>query len=154
VLLNRGKKSIELDPSTPEGQAELRRLVQAADVLIESLGPGQADHAGIGYEALSELNPALVYCSITGFGPSGSFAAVEADDALAMAKAGILKDQDGWYQDGKRPVFRAPKDASYFSGMLAVQGVLAALRARDVSGKGQRVETDFLHALTCRQNPK
>jgi crotonobetainyl-CoA:carnitine CoA-transferase CaiB-like acyl-CoA transferase len=154
LLLNRGKKSIDLDWSTPDGRAELDRLVAAADVLIESMGPEKAGPAGIGYQELSSLNPGLVYCSLTGFGKSGPFAGVPADDALAMAKAGILKDQDGWYQDGKRPVFRAPKDASYFTAMLAVQGILSALRARDLTGLGQLVETDFLHALTCRQNPK
>jgi crotonobetainyl-CoA:carnitine CoA-transferase CaiB-like acyl-CoA transferase len=154
LLLNRGKKSIYLDPQTPEGKAELRRLVAASDVVIEGMGPGKADSAGLGYQELSAANPALVYCSITGYGRSGPFAGVLADDALAMAKAGILKDQDGWDQDGKRPVFRAPKDASYFTAMLAVQGILSALRARDLTGVGQLVETDFLHALTCRQNPK
>jgi crotonobetainyl-CoA:carnitine CoA-transferase CaiB-like acyl-CoA transferase len=148
LLLNRGKKSIEASPD------ELRRLVESSDALLETMGPQRAEAAGIGYAALSALNHALVYCSITGFGPTGPFADVPADDALAMAKAGILKDQDGWYQDGKRPVFRAPKDASYFAAMLAVQGVLAALRARDVTGRGQLVETDYLSALTCRQNPK
>jgi len=154
LLLNRGKRSIELDLETAEGQSELGRLAAASDVLIESSGPSEAKRLGIDYPTMSRINPGLVYCSITGYGPSGPFAEVIADDGLAMAKAGIFKDQDGWFQDGKRPVFRAPKDASYFAGMLAVQGILAALRARDLTGKGQLVETDFLKALTCRQNPK
>jgi crotonobetainyl-CoA:carnitine CoA-transferase CaiB-like acyl-CoA transferase len=154
LLLNRGKRSIDLDPRTGEGQAALQRLVAASDVLIESLGPSKAEQLGIAYPAMSEVNTGLVYCSITGFGPSGPFAHVQADDGLAMAKAGIFKDQDGWYQDGKRPVFRAPRDASYFAALLAVQGILSALRARDFTGRGQLVETDFLRALTCRQNPK
>jgi crotonobetainyl-CoA:carnitine CoA-transferase CaiB-like acyl-CoA transferase len=154
LLLNRGKKSIDLDLRTADGKAELGRLVAASDVVIESMGAGRAGVAGIGYQELSAVNAGLVYCSLTGYGKSGPFAGVPADDALAMAKAGILKDQDGWYQDGKRPVFRAPKDASYFTAMLAVQGILSALRARDLTGLGQLVETDFLRALTCRQNPK
>ena len=154
LLLNRGKQSIDLDLETVEGQGELRRLVAVSDVLIESLGASETRRLGIEYPALARINPGLVYCSITGYGRTGPFAEVVADDGLAMAKAGIFKDQDGWFQDGKRPVFRAPKDASYFAGMLAVQGILAALRARDLTGKGQLVETDFLRALTCRQNPK
>lgn len=154
LLLNRGKKSIELDLSLEDGLAAFRRLVRCSDVLLETMGPRRAERNGVGYAVLSELNRGLVYCSVTGFGPSGPFADVQADDGLAMAKAGIFKDQDGWYQDGRRPVFRAPKDASYFAAMLAVQGILAALRARDLTGRGQLVETDYLRALTCRQNPK
>ena len=77
--------------------------------------PGQADRLGIGYDTLSRVNPALVYCSVTGFGPSGPFAEVPADDGLAMAKAGILRDQPGWDKTGRRPVYRGSKDASYFS---------------------------------------
>ena len=154
LLLNRGKRSIELDLETTAGREDCERLVASSDVLIESLGGSETKRLGIDYPAISGINPSLVYLSITGYGPTGPFADVVADDGLAMAKAGIFKDQDGWFQDGKRPVFRAPKDASYFAGMLAVQGILAALRARDITGKGQLVETDFLRALTCRQNPK
>jgi crotonobetainyl-CoA:carnitine CoA-transferase CaiB-like acyl-CoA transferase len=153
LLLNRSKRSVQLDLAAEDGRDAFRRLTSASDVLLETMGPCRAEEHGIGYPALSDLNPGLVYCSITGFGPTGPFAGVPADDGLAMAKAGILKDQDGWYQDGKRPVFRAPKDASYFAAMLAVQGILAALRARDITGRGQLVETDYLKALTCRQNP-
>src|SRR5262249_36518198 len=126
----------------------------SVDVIVETMGPGKAAQAAIGYEALSAVNPGLVYCSITGFGESGPLAQVKPDDALVMAKAGIFRDQPGWYKDGRPPVYRASKDASYFAAMLAVQGVLAALRAREVTGRGQRVETNLLQALTCRQNPQ
>ncbi len=64
----------------------------------------------MGYEELSAANPGLVYCSISGFGSSGPLAEVKADDALVMAKAGVLRDQPGWYGDGRRPVYRAPRD--------------------------------------------
>jgi crotonobetainyl-CoA:carnitine CoA-transferase CaiB-like acyl-CoA transferase len=152
LLLNRGKKSINLDLRSEAGQREVRRLTPAVDVIVESLKPGEADAAGIGYAALSKLNPQLVYCSITGFGPKGPFAQVKADDALAMAKAGIFRAQRGW-EDRVRPVFRSCRDASLFAGMLGVQGILAALRVRDLTGKGQHVETSLLQALACRQNP-
>jgi crotonobetainyl-CoA:carnitine CoA-transferase CaiB-like acyl-CoA transferase len=71
-----------------------------------------------------------------------------------MAKAGLFRDQPGWFQDGPRPVYRGPKDASYFAAMLAVEGILAAVRARDLTGRGQRVGTNMLQAITCRQNPQ
>jgi crotonobetainyl-CoA:carnitine CoA-transferase CaiB-like acyl-CoA transferase len=151
LLLNRGKKSIGLDLHSAEGRRELLRLVPAVDVIVEMMRPGEAESAGIDYEALSGLNPGLVYCSITGFGRSGPFAQVKADDALAMAKAGIFRAQRGWASG--RPIFRASRDGSYFAGMLAVQGILAALRVRDLTGKGQRVETSLMQALACRQNP-
>ena len=71
-----------------------------------------------------------------------------------MAKAGIFRDQPGWEHDGKRPIYRSCPDGSYFAGMLAVQGILAALRARDLTGRGQRVDTNMLLAISCRQNPQ
>jgi crotonobetainyl-CoA:carnitine CoA-transferase CaiB-like acyl-CoA transferase len=154
LLLNRGKKSVDLDLRSTTDQEQLRRLATVVDVVIETLAPGEANEAGIGYGALSASNPGLVYCSITGFGPDGPLAQVKPDDGLVMAKAGIFRDQPGWYEDGRRPVFRSPKDGSYFAAMLTVQGILAALRVRDLTGRGQLVETNLLQALTCRQNPK
>ena len=154
LLLNRGKKSIGVDVRSDAGLSEVRRLVRGVDVVVEAMGPGQADEFGIGYDALSAVNPALVYCSISGFGQAGPFEHVLADDALVMAKAGLFRNQPGWYQDGTRPVYRACKDPSYFAAMLAVQGILAALRARDITGTGQRVDTNMLQAITCRQNPQ
>jgi crotonobetainyl-CoA:carnitine CoA-transferase CaiB-like acyl-CoA transferase len=154
LLLQRGKQSITIDLTTPVGQSQIRRLVPGFDVVVEDRGPGRAEEWGVGYSDLSTINPALVGCSITGFGSTGPFAHVEADDALVMAKAGIFRDQPGWERDGRRPIFRSCPDGSYFAGMLAVQGVLAALRARELTGRGQRVDTNMLLAITCRQNPQ
>jgi crotonobetainyl-CoA:carnitine CoA-transferase CaiB-like acyl-CoA transferase len=154
LLLHRGKQSIELDLGSPEGRAHLRRLVPGIDVVIDEIGPHQAEDTEIGYDALAAINPTLVYCSITAWGRSGTFVDVKPDDTLVMAKAGIFRDQPGWEQDGTRPIYRSAKDPSYFSAMLAVQGILAALRARDLTGRGQRVDTNMLKALTCRQNPQ
>ena len=154
LLLQRGKQSITIDLTTPAGQSPMRRLVPGFDVVVEDWGPGRAEESGVGYSDLSTINPALVGCSITGFGSTGPFAHVEADDALVMAKAGIFRDQPGWERDGKRPIFRSCPDGSYFAGMLAVQGILAALRARELTGRGQRVDTNMLLAITCRQNPQ
>lgn len=153
LMLNRGKRSIDLDIRSDPDRAELRRFVPTVDVLVETLGPDQREDPDIGFDALSALNPALVYCSVTGFGRSGPLARVKADDALVMARAGIFRDQHGWHQDTGQPVFRAGRDGSYFAAMLAVQGILGALRARDTTGRGQLVTTSLLHALTCRQNP-
>ena len=154
LLLQRGKRSVSPDRRTETGRRELIDLAAGMDVVVESIGAEAARRAGVGYEELSGANPGLVYCSISGFGASGPFAQVKADDGLVMAKAGILRDQPGWFGDGRRPVYRAPRDGSYFAAMLAVQGILAAVMARDLTGQGQLVETNLLQALCCRQNPK
>jgi crotonobetainyl-CoA:carnitine CoA-transferase CaiB-like acyl-CoA transferase len=154
LLLHRGKRSITLELDTTAGRVELERLIPGVDVVIEDWGPGRAEACGIGYGDLARLNPALVMGSITGFGPTGPLAGAPAADALVMAKAGIFRDQPGWEQDGKRPIYRSCPDGSYFAGTLVVQGVLAALRARDLTGRGQRVDTNMLQAITCRQNPQ
>lgn len=146
LLLQRGKRSVTLDLTEAAGRAELLRLVPGFDVLVEDR---RLDH-----DELAAVNAALVSCSISGFGLTGPSADVPADDWLVMARAGIFRDQPGWERDGKRPIFRSCPDGSYFAGMLAVQGVLAALRARDLTGRGQRVDTNMLQALTCRQNPQ
>jgi crotonobetainyl-CoA:carnitine CoA-transferase CaiB-like acyl-CoA transferase len=154
LLVQRGKQSVTLDSRTGSGRQELGNLARGMDVIVESIGSEAARRAGVGYDELSAADPGLVYCSISGFGSSGPFAQVKADDGLVMAKAGIFRDQPGWFGDGRRPVYRAPRDGSYFAAMLAVQGILAALVARDRTGRGQLVETNLLQALSCRQNPK
>ncbi len=145
-LLHRGKQSITLDRSSAGGRAEFHRLVPGVDVVVDS--------EKIDYAQLSSINPAVVFCELTGFGTTGPYASVPADDWLVMAKAGIFRDQPGWERDGKRPIYRSCPDGSYFAGMLAVQGILAALRARDLTGRGQRVDVNMLQAITCRQNPQ
>lgn len=152
LLLHRGKRSITLDLTDADGRAELARIVAGFDVLVEDWGP--AGREGLDHDALAAANPALVHCAITGFGTSGPRASVPPDDALVMGAAGIFRDQPGWEQDGKRPIYRSCPDASYFAAMLTVGGALAALRARDLTGRGQRVDASMLRAITCRQNPQ
>ncbi|HET6954420.1 MAG TPA: CoA transferase [Acidimicrobiales bacterium] len=154
LLLHRGKRSVTIDLDDGADRAELHRLLPGVDVLVEDWGPGRAADRGLDDDALANAYPALVVCSISGFGTTGPKADLPADDALVMAKAGIFRDQPGWEQDGKRPIFRSCPDASYFAGMLTVQGALAALRARDLTGRGQRIDVSMLMAITCRQNPQ
>ena len=153
-LLNRGKRSISLDLETGEGRAALHRLIPAVDIVIDTMSPAEAVRKGVTHAELSALRPDLIHCSVTGYGRKGSFAEVKADDSLVMAKAGIFRDQPGWYQDGSRPVFRASRDGTMYAGMLALQGILAAIMVRDRSGGGQHVDISLLAALSCRQNPK
>lgn len=154
LLVNRGKRSVRFDLNEASDREELLRLLPSADVLIEDWGPGIGEAVGLGGDVLARTNPAMVHCAISGFGTVGPHASVPADDALVMAKAGILRDQPGWERDGKRPIYRSCPDASYFVGMATVQGALAALRARDLTGRGQRIDASMLRAVSCRPNPQ
>ena len=89
LALNRGKRSITLDLSTPDGTAILRDLVATADVLIESFRPGVMDRLGVGYQALRTVNPALVYVAVTGYGSTGSRAHQAGHDIDYLAYAGV-----------------------------------------------------------------
>lgn len=154
LMLARGKRSVTLDLTTSSGQSDLLRLVPGVDVFVEDWGPGGAEAHRAEHDRLAGINPGLVSCRITGFGTQGPFAAVPPDDALVMAKAGIFRDQPGWERDGKRPIYRSCPEGSYFAGMLAAQGIVAALRARDLTGRGQQVDVNELAAITVRQNPQ
>jgi crotonobetainyl-CoA:carnitine CoA-transferase CaiB-like acyl-CoA transferase len=154
VFLQRGKRSVWFDRTDIRDRKWLLDLVPTADVIVEDWGPGVAEQLGLGDAALAGANPALVRCSISGFGTVGPYAGAPPDDALVMAKAGILRDQPGWEQDAKRPIYRSCPDGTYFAGMLTVLGALAALRARDLTGRGQRIDASMLLGITCRQNPQ
>jgi crotonobetainyl-CoA:carnitine CoA-transferase CaiB-like acyl-CoA transferase len=154
LLLNRGKRSVLFDRSDSAGRQQLLHLVTSADVLVEDWMPEETRTLGVDDDVLMTANPALVRCSISGFGTEGPFAGAPADDALVMAKAGILRDQPGWEQGNKRPIYRSCPDGTYFAGMLTALGALAALRARDLTGRGQRVDASMLLGITCRQNPQ
>ncbi len=148
VMWHRGKKSVVLDLKTEAGRRDAVALATGADVVIESFRPGVAERLGIGYETLSKAAPSLVYCSITGFGPTGPLAGLKAYEGVVHAVAGRM---DAFYtlvgKDG--PNYSALGVASYGVAMTALHGTLAALMLRDRTGIGQRVETSLLQALTC-----
>ena len=154
LLLNRGKRSVLVDRPDGARRQRLLDLVASADVLVEDWMPGETRLLDLDDNVLMATNPALVRCSISGFGTEGPFAGAPADDALVMAKAGILRDQPGWEQGNQRPIYRSCPDGTYFAGMLTALGALAALRARDLTGRGQRVDASMLLGITCRQNPQ
>ena len=152
LLWNRGKKSIALDSSAPDAGDRRHQLISDADILIESLRPGEADAAGFGHRVAAELNPALVYCSLSAFGDAGPYQHLPAYDGIVNAKSGRMRDQMGWYTG--RPIYRAVNDTSFHTAMFTVQGVLAALRvARWRPGAGQRVSTSLLRGVTAPNNP-
>jgi alpha-methylacyl-CoA racemase len=138
LSLNRGKRSIRVDLKSPDGKAVLLRLVRDADVLLESFRPGVLDRLGVGYERLRTENPGLVYCAITGYGQDGPGRERPGHDLNYLGLNGILGLSG---EAGGPPVSSSAQIADLGGGaLMAVVGVLIALRERDRSGQGQLVD--------------
>jgi crotonobetainyl-CoA:carnitine CoA-transferase CaiB-like acyl-CoA transferase len=142
---NRGKRSIEVDFETPEGQALVRGLAAHADVLIENYKVGGLRKYGLDHESLRSVNPRLVYCSITGFGQTGPYAARAGYDFMIQGMGGIM-DLTG-HPDGE-PWKSGVAIADIFTGVYATVGVLAALRRREETGRGGLVDMALLDVQT------
>jgi crotonobetainyl-CoA:carnitine CoA-transferase CaiB-like acyl-CoA transferase len=139
--LNRGKRSVVLDLKKPEARAALLRLVGGYDVLVESFRPGVLERLGLGYAALREKNPRLVYCAITGYGQTGPLAHRAGHDLDYLARAGVLGLTG---PEGGPPQVPGVQMADVGGGALfAVAGVLAALTARATSGEGRFVDVSM-----------
>ena len=142
-MINRGKRSLAVDLRTPHGRAVVERLVGEADVVTENFRRGVMDRLGLGYERLQVLNPALVYCSISGYGHCGPLADKGGFDLILQAFSGIIAATG---EPGRPPVKPAISVADVNAGILAAFGILAAYVHRLKSGRGQRVETSLLQA--------
>jgi crotonobetainyl-CoA:carnitine CoA-transferase CaiB-like acyl-CoA transferase len=148
LAMNRGKRSVALDIATPEGQADLRALAGKADVFIENFKAGGLARYGLDYASLAEVNPRLIYCSITGFGQDGPYAALPGYDPIFQAMSGLLSvtgNPDGTAGAGPALVGYSVSDIN--AGFYATIAILAALHHRDtVSGKGQHIDLALLDA--------
>ncbi|MDD3763388.1 MAG: CoA transferase [Nevskiales bacterium] len=166
----RGKRSAILDLKTEDDKKAFLALASQADVLVESYAPGTTARLGIDYKTLSALNPRLIYCSITGYGRDNALSKRPAYDALVQARTGLMFEQRGWEEGALNhisglpdpfPDLEIPRDwvqgadrdgplfvASYWPSLGAFfnasLGISAALRAREITGKGQWVETSLL----------
>jgi crotonobetainyl-CoA:carnitine CoA-transferase CaiB-like acyl-CoA transferase len=138
---NRGKRSIAANVKAPEGRAIVERLVEHGDVFMENMRPGVADRLGVGSARLREINPRLIYCSVTGFGSTGPYADRPAFDPLLQAMSGLMVIQ-GFVGP---PQYVRVAVTDYYTASLAAQAVLAALFVRERTGRGQRVQTSLLH---------
>ena len=140
MLWNRNKRSVTLDLKDPADNRRLVDLVAVADVMIENFKPGTARRLGIDYEAMSAVNPALVYCSISGFGQTGPYAPRGGFDLIACGMSGLMAINGP--PDG--PPYRIPVPVTDLAaGMNGAIGILAALAARERSGRGQHVDTSL-----------
>lgn len=145
---NRNKRSIVLDLKHPDGLAAFYRMVRQADVVMENYRPGVADRLGVGYEKLREVNPRIIYCSVSGYGQTGPYSQKPAFDPLLQAIGGVMAGQGG---PGNPPVFLRIAVSDYYAAALAAYGVAAALYVRERTGLGQRVETSLLNAVIAIQ---
>ena len=142
---NRGKRSITLDVATAEGQALARRLAERSDVLIENYKAGDLARYGLGYEQLREINPGLIYCSITGFGQTGPMRNIAGYDFIIQAMGGLMSitgERDDRPGGGPQKVGVAVADIT--TGMYATVAILAALAHRHISGQGQYIDMALL----------
>jgi crotonobetainyl-CoA:carnitine CoA-transferase CaiB-like acyl-CoA transferase len=137
AALNRGKRSAELDLRSEPGASAVRRLAERADVLVESFRPGVMERRGLGVGTLLAANPRLVYCSIDGFAATGPNARRAGHDVGYAALSGFLAGTRG--RDGA-PVLSALQTADMSGALFATCAILAALLARERTGRGQHVE--------------
>ena len=138
AMLNRGKKSIAIDLKDAKARESLLPLIQEADVVVEQFRPGVMDRLGLGYDALNAINPRIIYCAITGYGQTGPRAEVAAHDINYVAESGMLSLAAG--EDGA-PIVPPALIADIGGGTYpAVINILLALRARDSSGKGCKLD--------------
>ena len=143
---NRGKRSVIADFRTPQGQAAVRDLVRGADVLIENFKVGGLAKYGLDWDSLRQVNPRLVYCSVTGFGQDGPYAARAGYDYIIQGMSGMMSvtgDPAGQPQKVGVAV------VDLFTGLYGVVGILAALRQRDRTGRGQHVDMALLDVATA-----
>jgi crotonobetainyl-CoA:carnitine CoA-transferase CaiB-like acyl-CoA transferase len=144
---NRNKRSVTLNTKQAADLAALDRLVADADVFIQNFRPGVAERLGVGAERLQGLNPRLVYCSISGFGPSGPDKDRPAFDTVAQAASGFLR----LLVNPEHPRVVGPAIGDAITGFYAAYGILGALHERHSTGRGRIVEVSMLEAM-CHFN--
>lgn len=148
TTINRNKRSITLNLKSEEGKELFRQLVKKADVVVENFRPDVMDRLGLGYEDLRKINDQIVYASISGFGSTGPYAKRPAYDVVAQAMSGIMSVTG---ELGGEPVKVGASIADIAAGMNVIIGILAALHARNITGKGQRVETSLVESIIAMQ---
>jgi len=148
LAVNRNKRSFCVDLKSLDGLHAFHELVKTADVVLQNFRHGTADRLGIGYSALNELNPELVYCSISGYGAEGPYRDRPGQDLIIQGYSGSM------FSVGKAddvPLPGALWAADSMTGYQAVIGILAALRNRDLTGRGQHVEVDMFSVVLDTQ---
>lgn len=139
---NRHKRALALDYTKAEGLEALYSLVRSADVFIMNVRPGVAEKLGLSASRLREINPRLIYCAVTGFGPTGPYAGRPGYDNVAQALSGWLSR----FHQGTDARIAGPAVSDAFTGIFSCIGILGALHERQTSGEGRTVEVNMLEA--------
>src|SRR5262245_28786492 len=143
MAMNRNKRGIALNLKLPAAQEALKRMVTRADVVTENYRRGTMEKLGMGYESLKKINPALIYCSISGFGRSGPYAERGGYDLIAQGMSGLMATTG---EPGRPPVKHGAPTCDINAGMLGALGVVAAYVHRLKTGEGQLVDTSLFEA--------
>ena len=144
--LNRNKKSVVLDLKAQDGRDTLRRLAMRADVLVENFRPGTMERMQLGYEHLRPLNERLIYCAISGFGSQGPYRDYPGYDTIGQGMGGLLS----LLTERSAPKPMGISLSDHLTGVFACYGILAAVVARQRTGRGQLVETSLESGCLCR----
>lgn len=154
MCTNRNKQSIAIDITKPEGQRLIQELAQNADVLIENFKTGGLTQYGLDYTTLNKLNPRLIYCSITGFGHTGPYAKRPGYDFLIQAMGGLMSvtgKPDS--ESGGGPIKVGVALVDIMTGLYATNAILAALQARNHTGRGQHIDMALMDVqVACLAN--
>ncbi len=144
--LNRGKEGVTLNLKAPEGKELFKQLVRKADVLIENYRPGVMDRLSLGYSVLKEINPRLIYGAITGFGSNGPYSQRPGYDIISQAMGGMMSVTG---QEGDPPTRSGNAIGDVLGGMNLAIGVLTALHARELTGRGQYVDVALVDSVVA-----
>lgn len=141
VNINRNKRDMALDLRTEEGRQIALKLAERADVLVESFTPGTVDRLGLGYNAISQINPRIIYCSISGFGQTGPYRERPSYDPLAQAMSGMMVTTG---EPDRPPVRTSVSTIDYGTGMFGAYAIALALLQRQKTDQGQMIDAALL----------
>ena len=145
--LNAGKKSIALDLKSPEAIRLVHRMIESTDIVVENFRPGVMDRLGLSYEALREINPRLIYCSISGYGQSGPAAERAAYAMIVHAESGLDRSLMRYAGDRDRPAAGAIFVADVLGGIFGFSAIQTALVQRGRTGEGQRIDVALMDCM-------
>ncbi len=148
IALNRGKEDLAIDVRNEKGKEIIIKLIRDADVVLESFRPGVMDRLGLGYEAVSEINPRIIYCAFTGYGDTGPVAHRAGGDMWSQAMSGMIAEGA---HPGGRPQMLTMGVVDNTSGMLVAYAIMTALYVRERTGEGQYVALNNLSAAMYLQ---
>ncbi len=144
--LNRNKKGVTLDLKSSEGKEIFLKMVKKADVVVENYRPGTMEKLGLGYDKLKEVNEGIVYASVSGFGHYGPYMKRPGYDIIAQAMGGLMSTT-GW--PGGEPTRTGTAMGDVLGGLSVTVGILAALKSKDATGKGQKVDVALVDAVVA-----